>query len=315
MRLPFRVRGRGDQAANDLAECRARLAAGSKSFTAASRLLPRRVREPAAAVYAFCRVADDLVDVGGADEAALDQLRARLDRVYAGHPEPHPVDRAFARVVADFELPRVVPDTLLEGFAWDLEGRRYETFDDLCAYGVRVAGTVGVMMTVLMGRRDAKTLARACDLGVAMQLTNIARDVGEDARAGRIYLPQRWLRRAGVDAQALLGAPRFSPELGSVVARLLRAAEVLYARSDAGVRRLPRDCRLAIRAARLIYSAIGGEIRRAGFDSVSRRAIVPAVRKLALLARAADVVVPAAAAPEAPPMDVARALVQAVAWS
>jgi phytoene/squalene synthetase len=149
----------------DAAVCRAILARGSKSFHAAFHLLPRRVRDPIAALYAFCRIADDAVDRAGANPAALDRLRERVDRLYAGRPVAHPVDRAFSTVVQAYGLPRLVVEALLEGFRWDLEGRRYETLSELRAYSVRVASTVGVMMTLILGERRGPTLARACDLG------------------------------------------------------------------------------------------------------------------------------------------------------
>lgn len=268
----------------DFAACRARLRAGSKSFAAAALLLPARVRRPATALYAFCRMADDAVDLAE-DRGAVAALRQRLADAYRGRPFDSPVDRAFARMAAEHDLPRELMDALIEGFAWDAEGKRYATIADLCAYGARVAGTVGAMMTVLMGARDADTLARACDLGVAMQLTNIARDVGEDARNGRLYLPSTWLEEAHVDGARFLRDPRPSPQIAAVVARLLRYAEGLYTRSDAGIGMLPRDCRSSIRAARLIYAEIGREIEAARFDSVSRRAVVPARRKVWLLLR------------------------------
>lgn len=265
--------------ADDLATCKALLRAGSKSFAAASLLLPRRVRDPVAALYAFCRVADDAVDLSG-DAGAVDDLRDRVARAYAGSPRDHAVDRAFAAVVHEHALPRDLIDAHLEGFAWDAEGRRHETLSDVTAYSARVAGAVGAMMTVLMGVRSKPALARACDLGVAMQLTNIARDVGEDARNGRVYLPLAWLDEAGIDVNALCERPRPSPALARVVERLLDHASLLYARADVGIPMLPRDCRAAIRAARLIYADIGREITRHGYDSISRRAVVPGRRKL-----------------------------------
>ncbi len=152
----------------------------------------------------------------GSDAAGLDQLRERLARIYQGRPAEIPADRAFAEVVAQFAIPRSLPEALLEGFAWDQGRRRYESLDDVCDYAARVAGTVGAMMALLMGRREPEVVARACDLGVAMQLTNIARDVGEDARAGRIYLPIRWFKEAGIDPDAWLADPVFDPLGGSV---------------------------------------------------------------------------------------------------
>ena len=183
-------------------------------------------------------------------------------------------------------IPRDLLDALFEGFAWDAEMRRYEDLAALEAYAVRVAGTVGVMMALVMGVRHGPALARALDLGVAMQLTNIARDVGEDARAGRLYLPLSWLAEAGIDADALLARPAAGPALASVIARLLRVASGCYARADEGIAALPTDCRSAIAAARRIYAEIGSEIARAGHDSVSRRAVVGKADKLRHLAAA-----------------------------
>jgi 15-cis-phytoene synthase len=265
----------------DLAACREIIRRGSRSFFLASRLLPERVRWPAYALYGFCRVADDEVDeAGGGGMARVEALAGRLDRAYAGTPRAHPVDRALAAAVREHALPRAAFDAMLEGFAWDVQGRPYESFDALAAYCVRVASTVGVLMTVLMGRRDRVTLARACDLGVAMQLTNVARDVGEDARRGRLYLPHAWMRDAGIDPRAWLARPAHSPALGGVVLRLLGEAAALYARADAGVARLPADCRWSIATALRVYAAIGGRVERAGFDAVARRAVVSTRQKL-----------------------------------
>jgi len=296
----------------DLADCRAMLRGGSRTFFAAARVLPRRVHRPATALYAFCRVADDLVDAGGG-APALAHLRARLDGVYAGRPAPIPADRALAAVVARHAIPRALLDALLEGFAWDAAGRRYEDLPDLQAYAARVAGTVGAMMALLMGERSPAGVARACDLGIAMQLSNIARDVGEDARAGRLYLPLAWLREAGVDPGAWLLRPVFKPAIGAVVARLLAAADALYARSDAGVAALPRDCRPGIGAARLLYAEIGAEVARHGHDSVTRRAVVPGRRKLALLARSAGAALRPATVDLRPTVAAAQFLVDVVA--
>lgn len=273
--------------AADAAACRAILRAGSKSFAAAAPLLPRRVRLSTTVLYAFCREADDAIDLApAAGDAAVDALRARLDRVYAGKPDDAPVDRALAVVVERERLPRALLDALLEGMAWDTQGRRYPSLADLHAYAARVAGAVGAMLAVVMGCRSAAMVARACDLGIAMQLTNVARDVGEDARRGRIYLPLSWLEEAGIEPERWLASPRHSEALGRLVARLLACAEELYVRADAGIDRLPADCRTAIRAARVIYADIGRSIARAGFDSVNRRAYVGAGRKLWLLGRA-----------------------------
>ena len=239
-----------------------------------------------------CREADDVIarrDAAGAIDrgtGTLGSLHRRLDAIYAGRPQPRSADRALAEVVARFNLPRLLLDALLEGFAWDAAGRRYENLAELHDYAARVAGTVGAIMALLMGARTPALVARACDLGTAMQLTNIARDVGEDARAGRLYLPLAWLRDEGIDPAAWLRDPHFSPALGRVVQKLLGVADALYRRADTGIAGLPWDCRAGIGAARLLYSQIGLEVARNGHDSVTRRAIVPRGRKLALLGRA-----------------------------
>jgi phytoene synthase len=292
---------------------------GSKSFFLSSLALPTRVREPATALYAFCRVADDAIDTSDQPQLALGRLRQRLDAVYAGRPETDAVDRSLASVVARARLPRALLDALLAGFAWDAEGRTYETIESLHDYAARVAGTVGAMMALVMETRDACSLARACELGVAMQLTNIARDVGEDARRGRLYLPRAWMREAGLDPDAWLTAPAFDHRLARVVARLLGEAERLYARAECGVIGLPRDCRPAIHAARLVYAEIGHALAsRHGLDSIHQRAVVPTGRKLALLVRGCTALLvapghPIDAGAASAPLSAVRFLVEAAA--
>ena len=274
--------------ADDLAACRSLIRHGSHSFFMASLLLPRRTAVPATALYAFCRVADDLIDDAASSDAsvAVLALRERLDAVYAGRPGNVPEDRALAEVISHFGIPRSMPEALLEGLAWDASGREYHTLSSLYDYAARVAGCVGAMMALVMGTTDARAVARACDLGVAMQLTNIARDVGEDARMGRLYLPRDWFVEAGIDADGWLAAPNDDVRVRAMTRRLLGYADVLYRRSDAGVALLPIACRPGIRAARLIYADIGREIARAGYRTLDRRAVVPRVRKTALLGKA-----------------------------
>lgn len=271
----------------DLAHCHALLARGSASFHAASRALPARLRDPVAVLYAFCRVSDDAIDEGNDPGAALERLRARLDAVYAGAPEHDPVDRALAWAAEAHGLPRAPLDALLEGYAWDAEGRRYDSFEALVGYCARVAASVGVAMTHLMGAHEAPVLARAIDLGVAMQLVNVARDVGEDARRGRLYLPRAWLREAGVDVEAFLAAPMPSAGVRAVTLRVLDRAEILGARAALGIPYLPSDSRLAVRAAARIYLDIGRIVRERGGDGVTARARTTSARKLLLFTLAA----------------------------
>lgn len=286
---------------------------GSKTFYTASLLLPQRVCDASRALYGFCRVADDLVDRSADSRAAVDTLLARLDRIYRGTPDNEPADRAFADVALRFAIPREIPEALIEGFAWDAAGRRYQTLDDLHAYAVRVAGTVGAMMSLVMQVRDPSAIARACDLGVAMQFTNIARDVGEDAANGRIYLPLGWLREAGLDAEAFLSAPVASVPLSQVLQRLLAEADRLYAQSLTGIAMLPSGCRPSIHAARLLYAEIGRAVEQNGHDSVTRRAVVPAPRKLALLVQAITASFRSAPGCAAPAIASAQFLIDAVA--
>jgi 15-cis-phytoene synthase len=305
-------------AARDMEACRAAIRTGSLSFHAASRLLPTAVRDPALALYAFCRLADDAVDEGDDKTGAVLRLRDRLDLVYRGTPIDAAADRAFARVIEEFDMPRALPDALLEGMAWDAVGRRYDDLSGVMSYAARVAAAVGAMMCVLMRVREADALARACDLGLAMQLTNIARDVGEDARAGRVYLPLDWLEEEGVPLGRLLGAPTPEPGVRRCVRRLLAQADRLYQRSEAGVAALPIGCRPGIFAARLIYDGIGGAVRRSGWDSVNARARTSKTQKIGWLglavARSAVVsVMPRTAVLHAPPVPEVAFLVQAAA--
>jgi len=284
------------RSADDLAACDRLIRHGSHSFFMASRLLPRRIAVPATALYAFCRVADDLIDGAAADGSAqgagagaaeaVATLRIRLDAIYAGRPGPVPEDRALAEVVERFAIPRSMPEALLEGLAWDASGRDYRTLSELYDYAARVAGCVGAMMALVMDTSDARAIARACDLGVAMQLTNIARDVGEDARMNRLYLPRDWFAEAGLDADGWLRNPTDDLRVRAMTRRLLGYADILYRRGEVGIALLPLACRPGIRAARLIYADIGREIARAGYRTLDRRAIVPTGRKLVLLGKA-----------------------------
>ncbi len=267
----------------DMAACREAIRHGSLSFYAASKLLPASVRDPAMALYAFCRLADDAVDLQDAKADAVLRLRDRLDLVYAGIPRDAPADRAFAAVVDTYDMPRALPEALLEGLAWDAEWRRYQTLSELNAYCARVASAVGVMMAVLMRVRDHNALARACDLGVAMQLTNIARDIAEDAREGRLYLPLDWFEAEGLDPEAFLKNPRPSKSIRSMAKRLVMEANRLYYRSEPGIAALPLSARPGIYAARFIYAGIGGRLANMNYDSFVGRAHTSKTQKIGWL--------------------------------
>lgn len=260
---------------------------GSRSFYFASRLLPPRLRDSVLVYYAYCRRADDAIDEAQDPGRALEVLRRELDDIFDKGSVRSRDDRvasSLARLVSHQHLTRAPFEGLLEGFAWDAGDKCYETLDDLEQYCARVAGTVGITMTQLMGTYEPHMLARAADLGVAMQLTNISRDVGSDARMGRVYVPRRWWREANVDVDLWGKEPVMRPEIADFVRRLLSRAELLYRRSEAGIAALPADCRASIYAARLIYADIGRSLLKIGFDSVNQRAFVGRGRKLWLLA-------------------------------
>lgn len=296
----------------DMRGCVSILQEGSRSFYAASLLLPKEYRMPIVALYSFCREADDAVDLNPVPDEALDRLHTRLKQVYAGRSLGSSVDRAFAHVVRRFQIPYAVPAALFEGFAWDVGNRDYDTLSDVYAYSARVAGTVGTMMAMIMGARHPEVLSRACDLGVAMQLTNIARDVGEDAAAGRLYLPRTMLEREGLDVDAWMKQPRPHAAVATVVEQVLRRADSLYNRAEWGITKLPRGCRAAMFAARLIYAEIGREIERRDCDSVSQRAIVSGKRKLALLSEAVRKAIGPCSESPAPTLKEVRFLLDAV---
>lgn len=296
----------------DMRACRAQLKKGSHSFYAASLLLPGEYRRPITSLYAYCRQADDVIDQNPDPEAGLEFLHRQLSRIYAGEPQDCPIERSFSDLVRRFDIPYVLPAALLEGFEWDVVGRHYETLSDVYAYSARVAGTVGAMMAMLMGVRDRQVLSRACDLGVAMQLTNICRDVGEDARNGRLYLPSELLRSYSVDGESWMQDPVFNDGVAKSIETLLEVAERLYLQSEWGISQLPARCRPGIFAARSIYAEIGSEIERRGFDSVSDRAIVDNTRKVRLLAVSMRKAVTERPMDNAPTLSETRFLVEAV---
>jgi phytoene synthase len=303
---------------DDLEHCREAIRHGSLSFHAASRLLPSKVRDPALALYAFCRLADDEVDLQSEKAAAVARLHERLDLVYLGRPKNAAPDRAFAAIVEQFDMPRALPEALLEGLEWDAQDRRYQTLSELRDYSARVASAVGAMMCVLMQVRDRGALARACDLGVAMQLTNIARDIGEDALEGRLYLPLDWLDEAGITPEEFLADPRPTKAIKAMAKQLVMQANRLYMRSEAGVAALPRSCRPGIFAARHIYAGIGSQLTHMGYDSISARARTSKAQKIGWLGQSVlqagfSMIMPRSAVLFAEPLDEVRFLVDATA--
>lgn len=273
---------------------RASIQRHSKSFALAARLLPERVRNDASVVYAWCRQADDAVDEtqGASQRQALECSRRGLMAVYGGAELDDPLLAALRDVIERRAIPLEYPSELLLGMEMDARGQRYESLDELLVYCHRVASTVGLMMCHVMGVSHPVALRHAAHLGLAMQLTNICRDVREDWQRGRLYLPRDVLSRHG--AAELWDVPR-PAELPAALARagrgalrdLLGAAERYYASADRGLRYLSFRSAIAVGVARRVYSAIGTEIARRGHDVTAPRAVVPARRKALLAAAAA----------------------------
>jgi phytoene synthase len=237
---------------------RAVIAHHSKSFALASRLLGRSARDRAAVVYAWCRRADDAIDERGAatrDElaGALAGLAGDVDAVYRG-AATEPVLAGFAEVVRSRAIPRSYPGELLAGLAMDATGVRYAAIDDVIGYAWRVAGVVGLMMCHVFGVAGDHALVPAAHLGIAMQLTNICRDVAEDWQRGRLYLPDDLLAAHGAGGLAgeLGGALPASarPAIARARAELLALADRYYRSGDRGLAALPWRAALAGAAAR-----------------------------------------------------------------
>lgn len=276
--------------------CRLILEGGSKSFARAASLLEPATRAGAYQLYAWCRHCDDVIDgqtLGHGqqrDDPArqaerLAVLRDQTERALRGERVEGLVFQGIARIVAHHGIPASHPFELLAGMEMDVEGRRYRTFDELRPYCYRVAGVVGVMMAHIMGIKDPPTLQRAEDLGTAMQVTNISRDVLDDARIGRVYLPLDWLAEAGVPEDEV-ALPRHRDRVVGVVERLLAKGDEYYRSADSGIDHLAFRNAWSIAAARLIYSDIGAVIRRRGARAWDERAYVGTARKVWWMARA-----------------------------
>jgi 15-cis-phytoene synthase len=271
----------------------ARLTRKSRSnFYYAFLTLPRRRRDALYAVYAFCRTVDDIADLGderGVDRAAqrteLERWRRDVARCYepVGRPE-HPIAAGLARAVSEFAIPREALLAIIDGVEMDLDQVRYETAEDLYPYCYRVASAVGLCCIEIFGYTDPRAREYAVNLGTALQLTNIMRDVGADARAGRVYVPQEDLRKFGVTTEDLR-AGRYSDEFVSLMRhQAARARQFYRAARDA----FPTADARSLVAAEImgrIYRALLDEIEARGFRVFEERVTVPTGRKLAIALR------------------------------
>jgi phytoene synthase len=273
-----------------VAESRQMIRVGSRSFAGAARLLAPATRESVYQLYAWCRYCDDRIDLqdlgqGGPASIAssgrhrLDALVRETNRALDGDPVSDSVFVALQRVVRLHAIPRRHPLALLQGFAMDVEGRRYHTLDDVLRYCYHVAGVVGVMMAYVMGADGKDTLDRASDLGLALQMTNIARDVMDDAAGNRVYLPESWLTEAGVPVEEIQQR-RHRDAVHGVVSRLLAEADRYYRSASDGVAHLPLRSAWSIATARGVYRDIGRLVLRRGGKAWDTRAVVSRRRKL-----------------------------------
>lgn len=263
---------------------------GSKSFAAAARLFDPETRGNVYMLYAWCRYCDDEIDgqeLGfvrpepqtSTIEERLARIRDLTERTLDGEPMDEPAFQGLQQIVRRYEIPRRYPMELIEGFAMDAADYRYETLEDTLLYCYHVAGVVGVMMAYVMGVRDSATLSRAADLGIAFQLTNISRDVMDDASAGRCYLPRELLRQFGVPPEDLAD-PKYRKDVVRVAKELLRVADRYYESAAEGVRALPLRAAWAICTARGVYRDIGEIVLAQGEAAWQRRAVVSKGRKL-----------------------------------
>lgn len=275
-----------------VAEARTTIQQGSKSFAGAAALFGRDMRESAYMLYAWCRYCDDVIDgqeLGFAKaeqdtsdpHARFEMLLERTRAAYRGEPVNDPVFTSFQRVVQKHDVPEQYPLDLLRGFHMDVAEHTYATPADTLTYGYYVAGAVGVMMAMVMGVRDEHILDRACDLGIGFQLTNISRDIIDDARIERIYLPRSWLEEEGVAySTAAILDPNNRPAIARVARRLVMEAEPYYASSVYGIAHLPFRAAWAIATAKRIYRRIGMEVLAKGEQAWDDRAGTSTAQKI-----------------------------------
>jgi 15-cis-phytoene synthase len=271
-----------------LDECRGMITKGSKSFSLAARLFDSETRDAAFFLYGWCRYCDDQVDQAGMEESR-EQLEQRLRTLaeatrsaFSGAAQEQAVFIAMQYIVRRYSIPAHYALELIEGMAMDARATRYHTFNDLLLYCYRVAGTVGLMMSHVMGLRDEQALKHAADLGMAMQLTNIARDITEDAEMGRIYLPIQWIEEAGMVPEEI-SAPKNRQKLALVTRRLLREAERYYVSGDAGLWHLSFRSACAVAAARHVYAAIGSLLLLKGSSAWDQRTYVTGPQKMSAI--------------------------------
>ena len=266
-------------------ESRAILARHARTFSLASFFLSKSQKDDAAVVYAFCRTVDDLVDEAVDAETGRKDIEA-LAQMLRGERPPSALAAAFMEVAHRRRIPLQAAHDLMDGVVSDVGEVTVKTDAELIQYGYAVAGTVGLMMCGVIGVEDEWAQAHAIDLGIGMQITNICRDVMEDADRGRIYVPTQRLLAAGIHPEALRSGLVDPVQMAPVVEDLLALADSYYASGDQGMPAIPTRPRLAICAASRVYHAIGHELERQDHDVTRGRAVVPGWRKALCVVRA-----------------------------
>jgi phytoene synthase len=273
-----------------LEQCRWMIKKGSKSFSLAARLFDPEIRDAAFFLYGWCRYCDDQVDQAGKtenQEELAKRVKALKDSTacaFSFAPQGEPVFLALQYIAHRYGIPSHYALELIEGMAMDVRGTRYATLKELLLYCYRVAGTVGLMMSHVMGLRDERALKHAADLGIAMQLTNIARDITEDAAMGRIYLPLSWLHEAEIPPEDI-ALPEHREKLAILTLRLLREAGRYYRSGDTGLWYLSFRSACAVAAARHIYAEIGSLLLRKGVRAWDQRTYVTGPLKVWVVLR------------------------------
>lgn len=264
--------------------CRQTTRTHAKSFYFCAHFLPREKQRAIYAIYALCRHVDDAVDEAGIRgerdaQSAVERWRAELAALYNGGRASSPVLVAWRDMLARFRIKQELPLELMRGVLMDTHIKRYESWDDLHVYCYRVASVVGLMSSEIFGYKESQTLYYAEQLGLAMQLTNILRDVGEDARMGRIYLPQDELLRFGYSEEDLQRGKLTDPFFALMSFEIARA-RALYQEAEQGIRLLERDTRFTVLLAARLYARILDEIELNGYDVYTRRAHLSLAAKL-----------------------------------
>ena len=280
-----------------VAAARESIAKGSKSFALASRLFDQATRERAWLLYSWCRACDDLADGqdhGGEMSAVADPhvrlafIRDMTERALRGETTGDPAFDALGLVVAECKIPHAWPRDLVQGFAMDADAFSPRTTQDMLTYCYHVAGVVGLMMAVVMGvdPDDKETIGHANDLGLAFQLANIARDIGEDASAGRCYIPATWLGKADIGPGEHM-KPHYRKALAGIGAKFAEMAQGYEESARIGARKLPFRSRWAVLSAAGIYGDIAREVARRGEHAWDSRVFTSKAAKLSWVMRAA----------------------------